>query len=70
MKRTLLFLASFDNQRMPFLLVYLNVKCEKGYRNSALFARKTLYVKPFLNEFESKRKIRRKERWRNAFNKA
>jgi hypothetical protein len=32
--------------------------------------RKTLYVKPFLGQFESKRKISRKKRERNAFNKA
>jgi len=35
-----------------------------------VFARKTLYVKPFLGQFESKRKISRKKRERNAFNKA
>jgi hypothetical protein len=32
--------------------------------------RKTLYVKPFGDQFESKRKFRRKERGSNDFNKA
>jgi hypothetical protein len=39
---------------------------------STNFSRKTLYVKPFWEEFERERerKIRRKERERNGFNEA
>ncbi len=32
--------------------------------------RKTLYVKPFWDQFERKRTHQNKDRWRNDFNKA
>jgi hypothetical protein len=34
----------------------------------SLVARKTLYVKPFEDQFGTSEKIQKHERWRNVFN--